>query len=74
MLTNLTTHLGADIVVVCMEGCVSVVRFRELVGMSLKLVKDESVDEESFGPVIRQIRSEAWAVQHSNHSPDTALL
>ena len=45
-----------------MEGCVSVVGFRELVGKSLKLVKDESVDEESFGPVIRQVRSEARAV------------
>ena len=62
MLTNLTTHLGADIVVVHMEGCVSVVGFGELVGKSLKLVNDESVDEESFGPVIRQFRSEARAV------------
>ena len=67
MLTNLTTHLGDDIVVVHvrMEGFVSVVGFRELVGKSLKLVKDESVDE-SFGSVIRQVRSEARAVQHSN--------
>ena len=29
---------------------------------SLKLVKDKSVDEESFGPVIRHVRSEARAV------------
>ena len=50
---NLTTHLRDDIVVVRMEGCVSVVGFRELVGKSLKLVNDESVDEESFGSVIR---------------------
>ena len=54
-----------------MEGCVSVQRFRELVGKSLKLVKDESVDEESFGSVIRQVRSEARAVQHSNATYDT---
>ena len=40
MLTNLTTHLGDDIVVVGMEGCVSAVWFRELVGKSLMLVKD----------------------------------
>ena len=65
-MTNLTTHLGDDIVVVDMEGCVSAVWFRELVGKSLKLVKDESVDEESFGAVIGQVRSEARAVQHSN--------
>ena len=39
-------------------------------GKSLKLVKDESVDEESFGPVIRQVRSEARAVQHSNATYD----
>ena len=37
---------------------------------SLKLVKDESVDEESFGSVIRQVRSEARAVQHSNATYD----
>ena len=65
-MTNLTTHLGDDI----MEGCVSVVGFRELVGKSLKLVHDESVDEESFGSVIRQVRSEARAVQHSNATYD----
>ena len=70
MLTNLTTHLSDDIVVVGMEGCVSVVGFRELVGNSLKLVKDESVDEESFGYVIRQVISEAQAVQHSNATYD----
>ena len=69
-MTNLTTHLGDDIVVVRMEGCVSVVGFRELVGKSLKLVKDESVDEESFGSVIRQVRSEARAVQRSNATYD----
>ena len=70
MLTNLTTHLGDDIVVVRMEGCVSAVGFRELVGKSLKLVKDESVDEESFGSVIIQVRSEARAVQQSNATYD----
>ena len=70
MLTNLTTHLGDDIVVVHMEGCVSVVGFRELVGKSLKLVKDKSVDEESISYVIRQVRSEARAVQHSNATYD----
>ena len=70
-MTNLTTHLGDDIVVVRMEGCVSeIVGFRELVGKSLKLVNDESVDEESFGSVIRQVRSEARAVQHSNATYD----
>ena len=35
-------------------------------GKSLKLVNDESVDEESFGSVIWQVRSEARALQHSN--------
>ena len=71
MLTNLTTHLGDDIVVVGMVyGCVSVVGSRELVGKSLKLVKDESADEESFGSVIRQVISEARAVQHSNATYD----
>ena len=69
-MTNLTTHLGDDIVVVRMKGCVSVVGFRELVGKSLKLVNDESVDEESFGSVIRQVMSEARAVQHSNATYD----
>ena len=55
---------------VYMEGCVSVVGFSELVGKSLKLVNDESVDEESFSSVIRQVRSEARAVHHSNATYD----
>ena len=74
MLTNLTTHLGDDFVVVGVEGCVSAVCFRELVGKSLNLVKDESVDEESFGSVIRQVRREARAVQHSNATYDLGDL
>ena len=69
-MTNLTTHLGDDVAVVRMEGCVSAVWFRELVCKSLKLVNDESVDEESFGSVIRQVRSEARTVQHSNATYD----
>jgi len=46
MLPNLTTHLGDDVVVVRVEGCASVDK-------PLKLVKVDTVDEDSVDAVIR---------------------
>ena len=70
MFAKLTSYLGSDIVVVRMEGCASVVGFRHLIGKSLKLVKDESVDEQSVDTVVRQVRVEARAVQVNNAGYD----
>ena len=65
MLSNLTTHLGDDVVVVHVEGCASVLGFKELLGKSLKLVKVDTVDEDSVGAVMRQVRCDARAVKHN---------
>ena len=65
MLSNLTTHLGDDVVVVRVEGCACVVGFKELLGSTLKLVKVDTVDEDSVDAVIRQVGCEAHAVKHN---------
>ena len=62
MLSNLVTYLGDDIVVMHMEGCASVVGFKDIVGKSLKLVKVDSADDHSVDAVIRQVRREARAM------------
>ena len=45
-----------------MEGCASVVGFKDLVGKSLKLVKVDSANDHSVDAVIRQVRREARAM------------
>uniref|UniRef100_UPI00358E0907 uncharacterized protein n=1 Tax=Myxine glutinosa TaxID=7769 RepID=UPI00358E0907 len=66
MFSKLVTTLGDDIVVVHLEGCASVVGFRDLVGKSLKLVKVDSVNEERVDAVVRQVRCEAESVEYNN--------
>lgn len=70
MFTKLTTYLGDDIVVIRMEGCASVVGFRNLVGKSLKIVQEEAVDEDSVDAVLRQVTNEAKAVQYNSANYD----
>jgi len=55
ILSNLTTHLGNDVVVVRVECCDDVVGFKELLGKSLKLVKVDRADEDSVYAVIRLV-------------------
>ncbi len=57
MLLKLKYYLGSDIVVVRMDGCASIVGFRNLVGQSLKLVKVDSAMSRVYTLLFRQIRS-----------------
>ena len=70
MFTKLISYLGNDVVVVSVDGCASVVGFRDLVGRSFKLVKVESVDEESVNAVVSQVRRESLAIQYSHADYD----
>jgi len=67
MLLNLTTPLGDVVVVVRVEGCASVVGFKEFLGKLLKLIKVDTVDGDSVDPVIR---SESRAVKHNGANYD----
>jgi len=56
MFSNLSTYSGND-VVGREKDCTSVVGFKELLGKMLKLVKVDTVDEDSVDAVILQVRS-----------------
>ena len=56
------TKLGDDIVVLCIEGCASIVRFREFVGNIVKVVKVDTVDEEKEDVLVRKITNEAHGI------------
>ena len=67
MFRKLIKHMGEDIIVVRMVGCAPFVVFRKFIGKSLKLVKDESINEDH---VVRKIRMEAKAMQYNKSSYD----
>ena len=48
MFTKLVTYLGGDVVVLNIEGCASIVGFREFVGKMLKVTEVDTVDEERW--------------------------
>ena len=62
MFNKLVTHLGDEVVVLCIEGCASIVGFRELVGNILKISKVDTVDEEKEDVLVRKITAEARAI------------
>ena len=70
MFRKLIKHMGEDIIVVRMVGCAPVVVFRKFIGKSLKLVKDESINEDHVDIVVRQIRIETKAMQYNKSSYD----
>ncbi len=46
MLTKMVMHLGDDVMVLCIEGCTSIVGFQEFVGQLLKVSKVNTMDKE----------------------------
>ena len=70
MFTRLVTHLGEDAVVLCIEGCASILGFREYVGILLKVSKVETVDEEEEDAFVRKITTEAHAISVNNKNYD----
>ena len=68
--TKLVTHLGDDVVVLCIEGCASIVGFREFVGKILKVAKVDTVDEEKEDALVRKITTEARGIPFNNKNYD----
>jgi len=46
LFTKLVTSLGTDVIVLYIEGCASIVVFRDYICKAFKLTKLDSVDEE----------------------------
>ena len=59
MFTRLVTYLGDDVVVLSIQGCASVVGFREFVGRILKLSTVDTIDEDGEDVLARKITTEA---------------
>ena len=67
MFTKLVKHMGDDIVVLCIDGCASIVGFREFVGKTLKIAKVDTVDEEEEDTLVRRITNEARGIPFSKN-------
>ena len=61
MLTKVLTYFGDDVTVLSIEGCGSIVGFREHVSKIVKISRVDNVDEESADTLVRQITTEAGA-------------
>ncbi|MCG7883058.1 MAG: hypothetical protein JAY96_15870 [Candidatus Thiodiazotropha endolucinida] len=70
MFTKLLTYLGEDVVVLSIQGCASIVGFREFVGKILKLSKLDTTDEEGEDVLVRKITTEARGIPTNNKQYD----
>ena len=66
MFTKLVTHLGDDVVVLSIEGCASIVGFREYVSNIVKISEVDTVDEENEDALVRKITTEARGIPFNN--------
>ena len=64
------TYLGDDVVVLIIQGCASVVGFREFVGKILKLSTLDSIDKESEDILVRKMTTEARGIPSNNKQYD----
>ena len=65
MFADLCDYLGEEIVVLHIEGCASIVDFRDVIGKTVKVVMYDGVDDESVETVVRMVKAEALALPHS---------
>ena len=70
MFTKLVTYLGDDVVVLSIQGCASVVGFREFVGRILKLSAVDTIDEDGEDVLVRKITTEARGIPSNNKQFD----
>ena len=70
MFTKLVNHLGEHIIVLRMDGCASILGFRELVGKMVKVVKLDSAEEEEEDGLVRKIKREAHVIPFNNKEYD----
>jgi len=64
------TSLGSNVIVLNIEGCASIVGFREYVSKMFKLTNVSSVDEEKEDELVRKIESELHSIVSSTKSYD----
>ena len=67
LFTKLVTSLGSDVIVLNIEGCASIVGFREYVSRMFKLTNVNSVDEEKEDALVKSESHIAAKVMMSVH-------
>ena len=67
MFTKLVTHFGDEVVILCIDGCASIIGFQEFVGKILKIAKVDTVDEEKEDALVRKITAEARGIPFSKN-------
>ena len=72
MLSNLMNCLGNDGVIIRIDGCASVIGFRETVGNMLNMVKTD--DSDRVDDVVRQVRAEARDIEYSSANYDLSVF
>ncbi len=59
MFSKLAMHLGDNVVVLSIDGCASIIGFREFVGKILKVAKVDTEDEDAEDALARKILAES---------------
>lgn len=72
MLLNLTNCLGNDWVLIRVDGCTSIIGYRETVGSTLQMVKED--DNDNIYDLVRQVRTEARALKHNSANYDLSTF
>ena len=62
LFTKLVTSLGNDVIVLNIEGCTSIVGFRDYISKTFKLTKLDSVNEEKEDKLVRKNKTEAHSI------------
>ena len=70
MFTKLVTCLSGDVVVLNIEGCASIVGFRDHLNKTLNVTKVDTVDEEKEDALVRKITTEAHSIPVNSKSYD----
>lgn len=69
LFTKLVTHFGDSVIVLSLQGCASVIGFREFLTTVVKVTKLDSEDEEEDA-LVRQITSEAFSTLSNTRDYD----
>ena len=70
MFAKLTDCMKKDVIIVWVDGCATMVGFREAVASILKVTKVTDVDESSADSVVRQIKHEAQSIKYNSANYD----
>ena len=70
MFSKLTDCMSKDVIIVRVDGCATIVGFRESVATHLKVVKVDDMDEKSIDTVVRLIKHEARSVKYNSANYD----